>query len=50
MSFPNSFVTDLKSGNSSQLTNNVDANPWYHQLKNERIQFTRCNSFASLAA
>jgi hypothetical protein len=42
---PNSFVTDLKSGNSSQLTNNVDANPWYHKLKNERIQFTRCDGF-----
>jgi dipeptidyl aminopeptidase/acylaminoacyl peptidase len=42
---PNSFMIDLKSGNATQLTENADHNPWFHKLKTERIQFTRCDGF-----
>jgi dipeptidyl aminopeptidase/acylaminoacyl peptidase len=38
---PNSFVTDLKDGKVTKLTNNVDPSPWATQLKVERFQVTR---------
>lgn len=42
---PNTFATDLKSGNATQLTNNVNQHPWFQKLKTERIQFTRVDGF-----
>jgi dipeptidyl aminopeptidase/acylaminoacyl peptidase len=35
----------LATGQSTQLTNNVDHAPWYHQLQNQRIQVTRVDGF-----
>ena len=42
---PDSFVTELQSGKSTKLTNNVDPAPWSHQLKVDRFQVTRVDGF-----
>jgi dipeptidyl aminopeptidase/acylaminoacyl peptidase len=38
---PDSYATDLASGKSTKLTNNVNSAPWFQQLKVERFQVTR---------
>lgn len=42
---PNSYMTDLKSGTSTKLTNNIDHTPWFHQLQTQRFQVTRVDGF-----
>jgi dipeptidyl aminopeptidase/acylaminoacyl peptidase len=42
---PDSYVTDLQSGQSSKLTNNVDHSPWVHKLQVQRFQVTRADGF-----
>jgi dipeptidyl aminopeptidase/acylaminoacyl peptidase len=42
---PDSFVTDLASGKTTKLTNNVNRFPWFQQLKVERFQVTRVDGF-----
>ncbi|MCI0638773.1 MAG: prolyl oligopeptidase family serine peptidase [Gemmataceae bacterium] len=42
---PDSYVTDLRDGKTTKLTNNVDHTPWFHQLETQRIQITRVDGF-----
>jgi dipeptidyl aminopeptidase/acylaminoacyl peptidase len=42
---PDSYVTDLATGQSTKLTDNVDRSPWFHKLKVERFQVTRADGF-----
>jgi dipeptidyl aminopeptidase/acylaminoacyl peptidase len=42
---PDSYVTDLKDGKATKLTNNVDHTPWYNQLQVQRFQVTRVDGF-----
>ena len=42
---PDSYMTDLASGRSKKLTNNVDKTPWFHELKTERFRVTRADGF-----
>jgi len=42
---PNSYMTDLKTGTSAKLTNNIDHTPWFHQLQTQRFQVTRVDGF-----
>ena len=42
---PDSFVTDVATGKSEQLTKNVDKTPWFHELKTERFKVTRADGF-----
>jgi dipeptidyl aminopeptidase/acylaminoacyl peptidase len=42
---PDSYVTELASGKSSKLTNNVDHSPWHRELKVQRFQVTRVDGF-----
>jgi dipeptidyl aminopeptidase/acylaminoacyl peptidase len=42
---PDSYVTDLKTGKATKLTNNVDKTPWFHELKVERFRVTRADGF-----
>ncbi len=42
---PNTYMYDLASGKVQKMTENVDHNAWFHELKNERIQITREDGF-----
>jgi len=42
---PDSFVTDVSTGQSTKLTNNVDRFAWHRELKVERFQVTRVDGF-----
>lgn len=42
---PDSFMTDLMTGEVTKLTNNVDKAPWFHDLKVERFRVTRADGF-----
>jgi dipeptidyl aminopeptidase/acylaminoacyl peptidase len=42
---PDSYVTDVKSGTTTKLTNNVDRAPWQKDLKTERFRVTRIDGF-----
>jgi dipeptidyl aminopeptidase/acylaminoacyl peptidase len=42
---PDSYVTDLATGQSTKLTDNVDGSPWFHKLKVDRFQVTRVDGF-----
>ena len=42
---PDSYVTELASGKTTKLTNNVNYTPWFQQLKVERFQVVRVDGF-----
>jgi dipeptidyl aminopeptidase/acylaminoacyl peptidase len=42
---PDSYMIDLATGKETKLTNNVDATPWFHELKTERFRVTRADGF-----
>jgi dipeptidyl aminopeptidase/acylaminoacyl peptidase len=42
---PDSYMTDLASGQVTKLTNNVNPAPWFNKLKVERFQVTRVDGF-----
>jgi len=42
---PDSYMTDLATGQTTKLTKNVDRTPWFHELKTERIRVTRADGF-----
>jgi dipeptidyl aminopeptidase/acylaminoacyl peptidase len=42
---PDSYVTELKDGKTTKLTNNVDHTPWFHKLQVQRFQVTRVDGF-----
>ncbi|HVK12003.1 MAG TPA: hypothetical protein VM597_24735, partial [Gemmataceae bacterium] len=42
---PDSYVTELATGASAKLTNNVDHSPWHRELKVQRFQVTRVDGF-----
>jgi dipeptidyl aminopeptidase/acylaminoacyl peptidase len=42
---PDCYVTDLKDGKVTKLTNNVNHTPWYNQLQVQRFQVTRVDGF-----
>lgn len=42
---PDSYMTDLATGEVTKLTNNVDKTPWFHELKVERFKVTRVDGF-----
>jgi dipeptidyl aminopeptidase/acylaminoacyl peptidase len=42
---PDSYVTDLKDGKTTKLTNNVNHTPWYNQLQVQRFLVTRVDGF-----
>ncbi|HVK12528.1 MAG TPA: prolyl oligopeptidase family serine peptidase, partial [Gemmataceae bacterium] len=42
---PDSYVTELATGTSTKLTNNVDHSPWHRELKVQRFQVTRVDGF-----
>jgi dipeptidyl aminopeptidase/acylaminoacyl peptidase len=42
---PNSFVTDVETGKTTQLTHNENHSPWFNKLKVERIRVARVDGF-----
>ncbi len=42
---PDSYMTELATRKVTKLTKNVDASPWFHDLKIERIRVTRSDGF-----
>jgi dipeptidyl aminopeptidase/acylaminoacyl peptidase len=42
---PDSYMTDLATGQVTKLTKNVDKTPWFHELKTERFRVTRADGF-----
>jgi dipeptidyl aminopeptidase/acylaminoacyl peptidase len=42
---PDSYVTELATGTTTKLTNNVDRSPWMRELKTQRFQVTRVDGF-----
>jgi dipeptidyl aminopeptidase/acylaminoacyl peptidase len=42
---PDSYVTELSTGQTTKLTNNVDHSPWMRELKVQRFQVTRVDGF-----
>jgi dipeptidyl aminopeptidase/acylaminoacyl peptidase len=42
---PDSYVTDVQSGKSTKLTNNVDNCTWAHKLNVQRFRVTRADGF-----
>jgi dipeptidyl aminopeptidase/acylaminoacyl peptidase len=42
---PDSYVTELATGKTTKLTNNVNRFAWFQQLKVERFQVTRVDGF-----
>jgi dipeptidyl aminopeptidase/acylaminoacyl peptidase len=42
---PDSYVTVLADGTTTQLTNNVNPSPWHNELKVQRFQVTRVDGF-----
>src|SRR5262249_13318509 len=42
---PNTYVTELATGKSTKLTNNVNRTPWFNKLKVERFRVTRVDGF-----
>ena len=42
---PDSYVTELATGKTTKLTNNVDHSPWHRELKVQRFQVKRVDGF-----